>query len=78
MDSKPRSLQDWLKIIGELMALYETKWKAATTDGRITVTEGLKLAGDVLEVLARHNVTIEELAELLKSAGPLLSILRIR
>jgi hypothetical protein len=73
-----RSLMQWMQIIGEILAIYETDYKAAQADGRVTILEGIVLAGKVFDVLLKYQVTVEELREFLKTADPLLSLLHLR
>lgn len=70
-----RSLKDLLVIAADLKIVYEAYTKAAV-DGKISVEEGLALAGKAIDVLNKHNVTIAELSEILASVGPLLSLLK--
>lgn len=70
-----KSLIDWIRIAGELKAVQDTL-KAAKADGKITIDEGLGLAADVLAVLAKNQVTIQELQDLVTSIGPLLPLLK--
>jgi hypothetical protein len=65
-----RSLADVLAIAKELIAIYHTV--AGKTIG---VAEGLALGGQVLAVLNKHKVTIEELEQLLNEVGPFLPML---
>lgn len=70
-----KSLTDWMRIAGELKVAQE-QLKAAKADGKVTVDEGLDLAGDILAILVKNQVTIDELADLVQSIGPLLPILK--
>ena len=71
-----RSFADWLTIGAELMAIYEVHRPAPGKS--LAVPEILKIADGCLAVLAKHNVTILELQQLLQSIGPLLALLRFQ
>jgi len=69
-----RTLKELIAIANELKAAY-TSYQTAATDGRITLDEGLALAGDVIAILNKHNVTLAELQELLGEVKPVLELL---
>lgn len=70
-----RSLKDLLTIAADLKGVYDA-YNVDAKDGQISLEEGLALAGKVIAVLNKHNVTVAELEEILSSVGPLLSLLK--
>ncbi len=70
-----RTFLDILAIAKELQAVYDA-YQRANADNKISVEEGLALAGQVIAVLNKHNVTLVELETLLTEVGPLLALVK--
>lgn len=66
-----RSLADLLAIVKELKAIYDP-----IAGKHLGTTDAIAVAGEVLAVLVKHKVTIEELQQLLGEVGPLLALVK--
>ncbi len=72
-----KSLSDWLKVAEDLKVVVDDL-KKAKADGKVTIDEGIGLAAEVLAVLAKHNVSIAELSDLVRSLGPLIGLVKAK
>jgi hypothetical protein len=74
-----RSLLDWFRIAREVKEKYDA-FDASLVDKRLTRGQfadmALPAVGDVLDLLIARGVTLEELAELVKTIGPLLPLFK--
>jgi hypothetical protein len=70
-DKKDRGLIEWLSIVGEFRPLY-AELQAAQGD----LTKILALAEKALGMLVARGVTLEEIAQIVTTVGPLLAVFR--
>jgi hypothetical protein len=68
------SLAELIAIALDLKTVYAA-YETDAADGRITFEEGLGLAGAVIAVLTKHNVTLAQLQDILGGIQPLLALL---
>jgi hypothetical protein len=70
-DKKDRGLIEWLSIVGEFRPLY-AEFQAADGD----LTKILALAQKALGMLVARGVTLEEIAQIVTTVGPLIAIFK--
>jgi hypothetical protein len=70
-DKKDRGLIEWLSIVGEIRPLY-AEFQAADGD----LTKILGIAQKALGMLVARGVTLEEIADVIMTVGPVIAIFR--
>ena len=70
-DTRDRGLLEWLKIANEIRPLY-VEFQAAKGD----LTKTLALVDKAIKVLVAHGVTLEEIASIVTTVGPLVTLVR--
>jgi hypothetical protein len=70
-DKKDRGLIEWLSIVGEFRPLY-AEFQGAQGD----LTKILALAEKALGLLVARGVTLDEIADVITTVGPLIAIFR--